>query len=37
MAGTAAVCGDVPLIGKDGLTYILASDRDSGPWIFVDP
>lgn len=24
-------------IGEDGLTYILASDRDSGLWIFTDP
>src|SRR5918993_2318850 len=24
-------------IGEDGMTYILASDRDDGLWIFVDP
>ena len=24
-------------IGEDGMTYILASDRDSGLWIFRDP
>lgn len=24
-------------VGEDGMTYILASDRDSGLWIFVDP
>lgn len=24
-------------IGEDGMTYILASDRDSGLWIFKDP
>ena len=24
-------------VGEDGQTYILASDRDSGLWIFRDP
>lgn len=24
-------------VGEDGMTYILASDRDSGLWIFKDP
>ncbi|GAA1784413.1 LVIVD repeat-containing protein [Agromyces lapidis] len=24
-------------VGEDGMTYVLASDRDSGLWIFVDP
>lgn len=24
-------------VGDDGFTYILASDRDSGLWIFRDP
>lgn len=24
-------------IGEDGYTYVLASDRDSGLWIFRDP
>jgi hypothetical protein len=24
-------------VGEDGMTYILASDRDSGLWIFTDP
>ena len=24
-------------VGDDGFTYILASDRDSGLWIFKDP
>ena len=24
-------------VGEDGMTYVLASDRDSGLWIFTDP
>ena len=42
---SAAICdpkgndfwGVETFVGDDGLTYILASDRDSGLWIFRDP
>ena len=31
------IWGVETFVGEDGFTYILASDRDSGLWIFRDP